>query len=77
MNLQKITNLADGSSNTDALNIRTADNRYYPTSTTLDQITAPSGNVSLNSHRIIDLATPTDSTDGVTKAYIDNAVVGI
>jgi hypothetical protein len=32
--------------------------------------------LSVNSHRIIDVATPVLSTDGVNKSYVDNAVFG-
>ena len=37
----------------------------------LDQMAAPSASVSLNSQKITSLATPTDSTDAATKAYVD------
>ncbi len=40
-------------------------------STTLNNLTAPNNNLSLNSHKITDLATPTLSTDAVTKGYVD------
>jgi hypothetical protein len=41
----------------------------------LDQITAPTSSVSLNSQKIINLATPTLSTDGVNKSYIDSRTI--
>jgi hypothetical protein len=63
----KITNLADATSNTDALNLQTANVLYYSNSTTLNAITVPSSNVSMNSHKITDLATPTLNNDAVTK----------
>jgi hypothetical protein len=59
LNSHKITNLADATLATDALNRQTGDNRYYLGTTTLDAITAPSANVSLNSHKITSLADPT------------------
>ena len=37
----------------------------------LDDITAPSGNVSLNSNKIVNLAAPTTGTDAVNKTYAD------
>lgn len=38
---------------------------------TLDSFAAPANDVSLNSHKITNLATPTLSTDAATKAYVD------
>jgi hypothetical protein len=38
----------------------------------LDDITAPTGDLSLNSQKITDLAAPTLSTDAVNKGYIDD-----
>jgi hypothetical protein len=43
----------------------------------LDQITAPTAAVSLNSQRITNLATPTAGTDAATKNYVDVAVQGL
>lgn len=43
----------------------------------LDQMAAPTADVSMNSHKITNLATPTVSTDAVTKAYADNLVQGV
>ena len=63
----KITNLADATSNTDALNLQTANSLYYSDSTALNAITAPTSNVSMNNHKITDLATPTLNNDAVTK----------
>jgi hypothetical protein len=40
----------------------------------LDQMTAPTGSVSVNSQKITNLATPTDNTDASTKAYVDAQV---
>lgn len=42
----------------------------------LDQMTAPTASVSMNSQKITSLATPTSSTDAATKAYVDNIVGG-
>ena len=49
LNNNRITNLSDPLSATDALNRQTGDNRYYLNTTTLNNITTPNANVSLNS----------------------------
>lgn len=56
--------------------------KYYTGSTwivlgRLDQITAPTADVSLNSHKITSLATPTADTDAATKAYVDSLAQGL
>ena len=43
----------------------------------LDQMAAPTASVSLNSQKITNLATPTDSTDAATKAYVDGVTEGL
>jgi len=43
----------------------------------LDQMSAPTASVNLNSQKITNLAEPTSATDAATKGYVDNAVVGI
>jgi hypothetical protein len=45
---------------------------FYANTTTLNNITAPNGPVSLNSQKITNLATPTAGTDGVNKNYVDS-----
>lgn len=42
----------------------------------LDQFAAPTADISLNSQKITNLATPTTSTDAATKGYVDAAVNG-
>lgn len=42
----------------------------------LDQMAAPTADVSFNSRKITGLATPTDATDAATKGYVDAAVNG-
>jgi len=43
----------------------------------LDQITAPTASVDLNSQKIINLATPTAGTDAATKQYVDDVSTGL
>jgi hypothetical protein len=43
----------------------------------LDQMAVPTASVSLNSQKITNLATPTDSTDAATKAYVDAVTEGL
>src|SRR4051794_32641611 len=50
---------------------------FYPSTTTLDSITAPTAAVSLNSQKITNLATPTVGTDATTKAYVDGVANGV
>ena len=40
----------------------------------LDQMTAPTASISLNSQKITSLATPTASTDASTKGYVDTQI---
>lgn len=43
----------------------------------LDQMASPTANVSMNSNKVTNLATPTSATDACTKAYVDAAVNGL
>jgi hypothetical protein len=43
----------------------------------LDQLTAPTASVTLNSQKITNLATPTADTDAATKAYVDASRSGL
>ena len=54
-----------------------SDARYYLGTTVLNSITAPTGSLSLNSQKIINLATPTSNTDATTKLYVDTAISGV
>jgi hypothetical protein len=67
MNSNKITGLANATAGTDAMNKTTADSRYYSNTTTLNSITAPTGNLSLNSHKITGLADATLATDALNR----------
>jgi len=51
-----LTSVADATSATDGLNRQTADARYYLNTTTLNNITAPTAALSLNSKQITSLA---------------------
>ena len=58
--------------------LRTAlDSVYYLATTTLNNITAPSGDVSLNSHKIVSLLDPTSAQDAATKNYVDLATATV
>jgi hypothetical protein len=43
----------------------------------LDQFAVPTNSINLNSQKIINLGTPTLSTDAATKGYVDGAVGGV
>lgn len=43
----------------------------------LDQMTAPTGSVSLNGQRGTNVATPVADTDAANKAYVDDSVAGL
>lgn len=43
----------------------------------LDQLSAPTASVSLNSQKITNLATPVDPNDAANKGYVDNAITGL
>ena len=67
LNTEKITNLADATLATDALNRQTADGRYYSNTTVLNSITAPTGNLNLNSQHITNLANAALPTDALNQ----------
>lgn len=67
MNSKIVANVADATSATDALNRQTADSRYHQNNVTLDSITAPGANVSLNTKKITNLADATLDTDALNR----------
>lgn len=81
MNTHKITNLLDPVLPDDAVNKQYIDSnfytqtagdaRYYQNTTTLDQITAASADVTLNTHKITNLVDPVGLQDAATKNYVD------
>ena len=72
LNSQKITNLANATLATDALNRQTGDSRYYLGTTALNAITAPTNDVSFNHHKLIDVADATLATDALNQQTGDN-----
>jgi hypothetical protein len=48
-----------------------------PSEFALSAVGVPTASVSLNSNKIINLATPTDGTDAATKAYVDSVTEGL
>lgn len=43
----------------------------------LDQMAAPTADVSMNTHKITNVTDPSGAQDAATKAYVDNAVAGL
>lgn len=62
--------LAEGTTNLYFTDARVQDN-------TLNSLTVPDGDVSLNSHKITNLANPTSAQDAATKAYVDARASGL
>ena len=82
LNSHKITDLATPTLSTDAvtkdyvdlnsISETAADAKYYLNTTTLNNITLASGDIDVNSHKITNLATPTNNSDAATKQYVDS-----
>lgn len=51
--------------------METADNLRLLATTTLNNITLPDSNLSLNNFMIVNLADPTNAQDASTKNYVD------
>jgi hypothetical protein len=71
MNNQRVTNIGNAVANTDALSQVVADTLYYNITTTLNDITAPDDDLSMNTHKITNLVDPVNNQDAATKAYVD------
>lgn len=67
----------NASADISATKIETASFNTKVQANRLDQLSAPTASVNLNSQKITNLAEPTSATDAATKGYVDNAVVGI
>lgn len=61
----------------DATKIETTSFNTKVRANRLDQLSAPTASVDLNSQKITSLADPTNDTDAANKRYVDAAVVGI
>jgi hypothetical protein len=90
MNSNKITNIFQGTSNTDAINKLYADNVFkgdftdsirtdVKAFTMLNDSTLDSGTIDMNGNRIKSLRDPVDGSDAVTKQYVDsqNSIGGL
>lgn len=44
---------------------------------TLNQMTAPTADLSINSHKLTGVSTPTAGTDGANKSYVDSVATGL
>jgi hypothetical protein len=68
------TTLALGNHTHTAANVSDFDTQVR--TSRLDQMSAPTGSVSVNSQKITNLATPTTTTDAANKSYVDGLVGG-
>jgi len=67
----------NASADIDASKLETTSFNTKVRTSRLDQMSAPTAAVALNSQKITGLADPTNPQDAATKVYVDNAVVGI
>ena len=76
-----VTGTVSSLSNHDTGDLAEGTNLYYTDTRVranrLDQMSAPTASVSLNSQKITGLADPTDAQDAATKAYVDAARSGL
>lgn len=76
-----VTGTVSDISNHDTGDLAEGTNLYYTDTRVranrLDQMSAPTASVSLNSQKITGLADPTDAQDAATKAYVDAARSGL
>ena len=62
-----MTNVANATLSGDALNLVTGDNRYYLNNTPLNNIIAPTTDVSLNSRKLTNVGNATLATDALNR----------
>lgn len=55
----------------------TANRTVAALSNSLDQFAAPAADLSVNSHKLTNVATPTAASDGATKGYVDSVAQGL
>ena len=67
MNSYKITSLAQATNDTDCVSRDTADGRFILNTLKLDELTAPSADLSLASQKITTLANATTGTDALNR----------
>ncbi len=67
LNNNAITNLAAPVNSTDAIRLSSADARYLNSSTRIDQLQAPAGDLSMNSYKITSLGNATSATDALNR----------
>ena len=75
-----VTGTGSGTINTTLTPITTSQISNFNSSVTafrLDQFAVPITSLNINSQKIVNLATPTLSTDGANKGYVDAAISGI
>ena len=78
----KVNQIDDGANNVTAAQARShIDSTSNPHSTTLEQVRSQnnqvSGQIDMNSNKIINVATPTSDNDAVNKAYADSISAGL
>lgn len=57
---------------TNYYDVNTSNTRFYLNTTTLNNITLPTGSLNLNTNKIINCVDPTSNQDVATKNYVDS-----
>ena len=55
----------------------TANRTLVTLANTLDQLGAPAADLSINSHKLTNVATPVSATDAANKSYVDSVALGL